>query len=434
MKQEIRAFFIGFLVFINFGLVRAQSDVYLKIYARTFQRMVVDLYPFVPETPGLEAEKIARLIPEVLSNDLWISGFFIVNKKTSSPPEKGASYAVDDNKASLPLAWIAGDFRLEKNRITLKARVIDRASGRTILSRTYKDFTGKEQYLVHKLADEVVYNLTGERGIASSKIAFVKQKSDGSKEIAIMDYDGFYPKVLTRDGSINLSPEWSPEGDKICYTSYRDGNPNLYLLDVKTGHPELLSDSPGLNSAPAWSPDGRYIALTLTKDGNAEIYLLEVETKKLRRLTYNRAIDSSPSWSPSGREIAFTSDRSGSPQIYIMDSDGANVRRLTFEGSYNASPAWSPRGDKIAFVSRTDTGFDIYSIDVTGENLMRLTENSGSNEDPSWSPNGFALVFSSNRTGTREIYTMFWDGSDQRKLTSGGDNYAPAWSPRLRLP
>ncbi|MFQ5676027.1 MAG: hypothetical protein ACE5G1_09040, partial [bacterium] len=104
----------------------------------------------------------------------------------------------------------------------------------------------------------------------------------------------------------------------------------------------------------------------------------------------------------------------------------------TYQGSYNDSPAWSPRGDKIAFVSRTDSGFDIYTIDVTGENLMRLTDSSGSNEDPSWSPNGFTLVFSSSRSGGKKLYSMFWDGSDQKSLTTGSIRYSPAWSPRLK--
>ncbi|MFQ5863853.1 MAG: Tol-Pal system beta propeller repeat protein TolB [bacterium] len=421
----------GLIVLFCATTLCSQTDVFLRIYTKTFQRMEVDVYPFVGTPSGKDSDTISGLITEVLSNDLWMSGFFKVNTKWGLPQESSNNSKEGGDENSKALAWVAGEFRYRSNEINVQPHVVDGASGRTIIRKDYRDRFGRERYAVHRIADDIVYRLTGEKGVAESKIAFVHQNKAGTKEIALMDYDGHKAKEITRDKSINLSPAWSPDGSKICYTSYKDGNPNLYVLNLRTNTQSLLSDLQGLNSAPAWSPDGTRIALTLTKDGNAEIYILSVEKKKFRRLTFNRAIDSSPSWSPSGREIAFTSDRSGSPQIYIMDSDGANVRRLTFEGSYNASPDWSPRGDKIAYVSRTQTGFDIFTIDVTGENMMQLTQNSGSNEDPSWSPNGFALIFSSSRSGSKQIYSMFWDGSDPKRLTSGGTNYSPAWSPRI---
>ncbi len=418
-------------VLLNWDIGRTQTDVYLKAYTKTFQRMAIDLYPLSSPNQSPLETKISKTVTEVLRNDLWMSGYFTVNVRTGSPTltNDGESGAAQTSSA---IATIVGRFRVEGGSISLQPQVLDRASGRVIIRSTYRDRLGTERYLVHKIADDIVFQLTGERGIARSKIAFVTQKADGSKELALMDYDGHGVRELTANGSINLSPTWSPDGSKICYMSYRDGNPNLYIYDLRTETETRISALPGLNSAPAWSPDGKSLALTLSKDGNAEIYVLDLDSGQYRRLTYSRGIDSSPSWSPSNREIAFTSDRSGSPQIYIMDADGLNLRRLTFEGSYNDSPCWSPRGDKIAFVSRTDSGFDIYTIDVTGENLMRLTDSSGSNEDPSWSPNGFSLVFSSTRRGQKELFTMFWDGSDQKPVAGNGIAYSPAWSPRLK--
>ncbi len=411
------------------GAASAQTDVYLRVYTKTFQRMQIDLHPFVGQESGPDAEVLAALITDVLKNDLWMSGYFKVNIQFGAPQRAtGAS-----NGQNGALAYVTGSFDFDAGGgVTIRPSLVDRASGRTIIESDYPAQIGAERRALHQIADDIVYSLTGEQGIATSKVAFVQEKQDGVKEIAVMDYDGHHIQTLTSDRSINLSPSWSPDGSKICYTSYKDETPYLYVTNLRTNMQYKLSDVHGLNSAPAWSPDGKRIALTLSKDGNAEIYLLEVEQKKLRRLTYNRAIDSSPSWSPSNREMAFTSDRTGSPQIYIMDKDGLNVRRLTYEGGYNDSPAWSPRGDKIAYVSRTASGFDIYTIDATGENKMRLTDSSSANEDPSWSPNGFSLIFSSTRSGGKELYTMFWDGTDQKVVTSSGGNYLPAWGPDVR--
>ncbi|MFQ5604584.1 MAG: Tol-Pal system beta propeller repeat protein TolB [bacterium] len=424
-STKIKLCFLGWLISLC-PLLHGQTDVYLKIYDKTFQRMEIDLYPLIGETMGRRSEILSGLITEVISNDLWMSGFFKVNLRAGRP----RFAAANDGASSRALAVLSGHFRFQGNKLTIQPILQDRVSGRTILKNDYTDNLDNQRYLIHKISDDIVYSLTGENGIARTKIAFVSQQRNNVKEIAMMDYDGYNVQKLTRDQSINLSPAWSPDGSKICFTSYKKQQPFLFEYSLLTRTDRQISNHVGLNSSPAWSPDGRKIAFTVSKDGNAELYTLDLVSHEFRRLTFNRAIDSSPSWSPSNREMAFISDRAGTPQIYIMDSDGANTRRLTFEGSYNASPSWSPRGDKIAFVSRTDSGFDIYTIDVTGENSMRLTDSSGSNEDPSWSPNGYALIFSSNRSGKRELYSMFWDGSDQKRISKGGIFYSPAWSPR----
>jgi len=407
--------------------VLAQTDVYLKVYTKTFQRMTIDLYPFEGATNGTNSDVLSALITEVLKNDLWMSGYFSVSLRTGQPATSNSTAA----KNGGAIARLGGTYEISSRGVTMQPSLVDNASGKTIIRSGYTGRRGNERRTIHRIADDVVYSLTGERGTALTQIAYVHQKQDGVKELAVMDYDGHNARILTSDKSIALSPAWSPDGRRLCYTSYKDERQNLYVINLATATQFRISNVTGLNSAPAWSPDGAKIAMTLSKDGNAEIYLLDVEKKRFTRLTYNRAIDSSPTWSPSNREIAFTSDRSGSPQIYIMGAEGLNIRRLTYEGSYNDSPTWSPRGDKIAYVSRTESGFDIYTIDAMGENQMRLTDSSSSNEDPYWAPNGFSLTFSSSRSGRQELYSMFWDGSDQKKITSGGVNYMPAWSPRL---
>ena len=324
---------------------------------------------------------------------------------------------------------LEGSVKIEEDKLKAEVNLMDVLRKKVILTKRYKTAPKSYRALAHAIADDIVLNLTGQKGIFFTKIAYVSINGE-HKEIYICDYDGHNPYPVTNDESINVSPVWSPEGDKLVYTSYKRGNPDLWMTDLKNSQTTLLSSQVGLNSAPAWSPDGKSLALTLTRDKNAEIYLIAPEGEIIRRLTHSWGIDSSPTWSPNGKEIAFTSDRAGYPQIYVMDVEGVNVRRFTYRGDFTDSPCWSPRGDRIAFVSLENGKFDIYTIDVTGENPTRLTYG-GSNENPRWSPDGLHIVFSSDRRGGYEVYTMNWDGSNQKPITFGEGNYNPSWSPIL---
>lgn len=424
----IRYLMIGILWGYWLAPVLAQQDVYLKIQSGAFQPVSILVIPFEgsPET-----EDGAR-IESVLTNDLTLSGFFRILKDYYS--DGGNEGNRLDHTAALPDAAVVleGEVEATDDRLTLSARLTELPSQRLIFQKRFADSKQNYRSVAHRAADEIVKVLIGVAGIAQTQITYISKRR-GTKELYLMDYDGHGVWQLTNTGSINLSPSWSPDREKIAFTSYLSGNPELYLIDVKDLKMTRLSGYPGLNTTPDWSPDGKKIALTLTKDGNPEIYVMDIKDRKPKRLTFSPGIDTSPSWSPTGREIAFTSDRSGNPQIYIMDADGANVRRLTYEGSYNVSPAWSPRGDRIAFVSREDNAFTISVIDINGENMIRLTESRGRNEDPAWSPNGFHIAFSSNIEGNSHIYIMRWDGSNIRRLTRDGNNYSPSWSsPRFK--
>jgi Tol biopolymer transport system component len=110
-------------------------------------------------------------------------------------------------------------------------------------------------------------------------------------------------------------------------------------------------------SDPDWSPDGTRIAFTSYRDGfgrtcfhecaiSGEIYVLDVESGETERLTESEANDVSPAWSPDGSLVAFTSDRSDPEahenEIYVMTATGDDVRRLTDNTVWDLEPAWRP--------------------------------------------------------------------------------------------
>lgn len=368
----------------------------------------------------IDADPRATAAQEVLAADLDGSAVFDVTRGFGgeAPPATVA-------------AVVGGRWTVSDREVRLSGEVRDFPGRRPILMKEYRAPRDAWRSIVHQFSDDIVLQFTGEPGVARTRIAFAAAAGRG-KEIVVMDLDGAERRPLTADGSIALSPNWSPEGSLLLFTSYRGGTgPRIYVEPVTGGKPYLVSGRPGNNTSPAYSPDGREIACTLSMDGNPEIYVLDARGGTPRRLTNNRAIDTSPTWSPTGREIAFTSDRDGTPQVYVMDAAGGTARRLTYEVGYADSPAWSPKGDRIAFVSRTSGGFDILACRPDGSGLATIVSG-GSNENPRWSPDGRHLVFASNRGGAYALYVSDLDDRPPRKLDTGGlVATSPAWSPRI---
>jgi TolB protein len=410
-------------------------DVLLNIIASGSKKLNIAVPDFTV-VAGTDPQGLAKQLPEVVAKDLTFSALFSVVSGVPALPSNNPA-AVRDAWANFAAAGahagLLGLLTLAGDRVQVEMKLFDLTSPeqRQIASKKFDLPLGQARRIAHKVADNVVFQFTGELGIADTKIAYVSSASR-NKELYMMDYDGAGATRLTSNQSINLSPNWSPDLRSIAFTSYMGrGYPYLYRIFPFEKRPvQLLAGYLGINTSPAWSPDGRLLALTLSKDGNPEIYVLTLATGAFRRLTTWSGIDTEPTWSPTGREIAFVSDRSGTAQIYVMDADGTNARRLTHEG-FNTQPRWSPKGDAIAFTSRQGN-HDIWAVNPDGLNLRRLTAGPGSNESASWAPNGRHLVFQSNRLGSYQLYTMLADGSEQQQLSRGpGETTSGSWSARL---
>jgi len=412
------------------------ADVYLGISREEGKKVNMAVLGFSTKAEGAKGENLANLALRTLRSDMDFS-LVISMVEPSTLPFSSTAVKLGEEKEFLPRlsslaiqVMLAADLVRNGNKLILEAKLYDVSSKQQIFHNRYVSQVEGLEATVHRLSDDIIYYLTGERGIARTKLAFVSNKS-GAKEIYVMDIDGSNPLQMTRNHSLNLTPRWSPDGRFLAYVSYRDGNPDLYVLDVTCGRRIKVSSLPGLNISPSWAPDGKSMALVLSKNGATNIYLMHPDGTGLRQLTSGTSISVSPSWSPNGRQLAFVSDQGGTPQIYMMDAEGTNIRRLTFRGNYNTSPAWSPKGDKIAFVSNQDGFLHLFIMNPDGSGLSALTHGVSNNESPSWSPDGRYIAFSSTRHGKSGIFTMREDGSGQRRLTpNDADYYMPDWSPR----
>jgi len=391
--------------------------------------------PYSEASPG--AEEASAQIIETLRADLAFSGFFDLVDPSLYRLAAGAKPGDVDFEgwAALGAQWmVVSRVKIERDRIDLQAWAYDvdtrdeHAEGLQLFARRYGGKSGMARRIAHQLADDLIRQYTGRRGVALSRIAFVSRHEDAN-EIYLMDYDGHRIRRLTTTGTLNLNPVWSPDGTRMAFVSWREESPNIYLMDNSGKIDRLPAVEGELNASPDWSPDGKKLVYSSDAAGNQELYMLDLASSRNTRLTRSRAIEISPDYAPNGREIAFTSDRSGSPQIYVMDVDGLNTRRISFDSSYSDSAAWSPRGGKLAYVSRDKWGyFQVVIRDLAKNEVTKLTRGRWNSENPRWSPDGRHLVFSSNRFGTYDVYTMASDGTDVRRLSKGGDCRTPDWS------
>src|SRR5580692_4358203 len=227
----------------------------------------------------------------------------------------------------------------------------------------HKDYSGETRRSVHQFANDLIETLTGQRGIALSRVAFAADRT-GHKEIYLCDYDGANVLQLTHDNAISVSPALSADGRRLAYTGYQSGYADIYLIDLSSGARNRIIKFPGTNSGAAFSPDGARIACTMSKDGNPEIYVTGINGDSPHRLTRSRGVESSPTWSSNGSEIIYSSDETGGPQLYRISTEGGAPRLLSTGSGYNPQPNWSPDGRKVAFNLRSGGGFQVAILDL----------------------------------------------------------------------
>ena len=328
-------------------------------------------------------------------------------------------------------AVVVGHVSGTETDLTIEIELVDVYAGRSMIVYRLQSSREALRDAAHKIADVVYEQLTGARGIFSTRLAYV-QVTPGREEfrLVVADADGRNPIVVLRSAESIMSPAWSPDGAQLAYVSFEAGRAEVFVQEVATGQRRRLSQEGETSSAPAWSPDGRLLAVTRTSGGvNRDIYLYPLEGGPPRRLTRHAATDTEPAFSTAGDEVFFTSDRGIGPQVYVVSARGGRARRVSFTGNYNARPRVQPNGGQLAVVHQQDGSFRIGLLDPADESLRLLT-GGPLDESPSFAPNGRALIFGAGTPAGRGLGVYFIDSGVTRLLRAPeGVLREPAWGP-----
>ena len=422
-------------VFFLMGLAQfalADSGVNLLLTQGADKAIPVAVVPFDGQSAdGVGDDNVAG----VIASDLRFSGLFKVSDFAHLPAQPHNAEAVAQG------VWrktgvedvVVGNVQYSAGHARVNVALVDLVKAdhpQVLLKQTYDIPSSQLRALSHHIADLIYFQLTGVKGIFSTRIAYVqKTKTDPvTYSLQIADADGYNPRPVLVSQEPIMSPAWSPDGKQIAYVSFEGKRARIYVANIASGQRRVVSSAPGINGAPAWSPDGRKMALVLSKSGLPKIYLLDVGSGAMQQVTSGNGIDTEPNFSPDGQSIIFTSDRGGSPQIYRLNLATKAIQRLTYSGDYNARASFSRDGKLITMIQRQSGQYNIAVQNLNSGNVIVLT-NSGRDDSPTLSPNGMMVLYG-NEFGELGLVTT--DGRVKLRVPGkGGKVQDPAWSPYL---
>ena len=396
--------------------------------------------PLVAVRPAEGVASSATLLAgQVIARDLQYSNRFEIG----AVPEQLASGAVDYRAwNSLNVVYLVapvitpvagGGYQLRVDVHDIVYGTLKGSAVHQLPATSSPDF----RLAIHAASDEIVRLLTGQPGIAATRIAFSRRAGNGY-EIVMVDYDGEnVQRVLSSPGMI-YSPTWSPDGRKLAYgMRAASGKVELHERDMATGRSRVISSRPEFSYAPAYSPDGRKLAFTVSVGSLlAEVNEYDLANNCcIKRLSRGPRNDLSPSYSADGSRIAFNSDRLGQLHVYTMPAAGGEATLISpynhGEPGYYAAPDWSPTSDDIVFAGRSRGEYQIMIAKASRPGVAQQLTSSGRNEDPSWAPDGRHIVFTGVGREGSGLYVIDSQAGGIRRLIAGSRLQMADWSPVL---
>jgi TolB protein len=423
MMSRIFKIIAGLLLLAQASLASAVLNI--EIIGAGEHQIPVAIVPFGGES------KLAQTINEVIAGDLQRTGLFRLVDSAGKSPHELAEVNYPDWQVRGADALAIGTVALQTNgRIEARFRLLDVVKHIELAGQSVAADDKQVRAVGHRVADLIYEKLTGDKGVFSTRIAYVNRQGQKFR-LMVADSDGYNEQTVLAQNQPIISPAWSPDGSHLAYVSFEAGHAAIYMQSLYINQRVLLANFRGSNSAPTWSPDGKQLAIVLTREGSSQIYLIRPDGSGIHRITFSGTIDTEPNFSPDGQSLLFTSDRGGSAQIYRMPVEGGAAQRMTFGEGNNYSPRYSPDGKGFVYTHFNNGKFYIAAQDFQSGQVEILSAG-GWEKKPSYAPNGKLILFASEARGRGILATVSSDGRVQQHMfTQSGDAREPVWGPHL---
>lgn len=269
-------------------------------------------------------------------------------------------------------------------------------------------------------------------------IAYVEEEGMGAAKVSSLYTirpDGSHRELIDRLNGYIYAPSWSFDGARLAYSkqAMREA-PKIFIYDKASKSSKLIVSNKGSNLSAAFSPDGQKLIFSSTMGGNADIYEQQLSDGAVTQLTRLPSTEVQPSYAADGQSVIYVSDkaRAGRPRLYrqylTADGKGGRVVPIATTG-YAASPMVSLDGSKLGFLN----GRQAAVMTLSSAQVINLGD-TGLDEPARLSPSGKFAVYPmqnaaiNGQTGSSlVIRSLTGSGGYTISSKTGGIIRAPSW-------
>src|SRR5215210_1008388 len=245
----------------------ARAQLAIEITGATAQRSPIAIAPFAGEAT------LGQTITGIVRADLERSGLFraLELPPLIPVPTEASNVSYAEWRSRLADALVVGSVSNRPDgRFEVRFRLHDVVKQTPLGGVAYTMTKDQARATAHRIADFVYEKLTGEKGVFSTRIAYVVKRGN-RYELQIADADGAGQETALASFEPIISPVWSPDGRRLAYVSFENKKPVVYVHNLADGKRHVAANFKGSNSAPAWSPDGKQLAVSLSREGGSQI-------------------------------------------------------------------------------------------------------------------------------------------------------------------
>jgi dipeptidyl aminopeptidase/acylaminoacyl peptidase len=263
---------------------------------------------------------------------------------------------------------------------------------------------------------------------------------DENYQIYVVHPSGGEPDDVTgAPGYLHENYAWSWDGSRVTYVSNRDGQFDVYYSDVPGGRVHRVTNHPAVHHSPQFSPEGTRIAFSSNRTqyrSNWDTFVVSLDTREERQITRHDGeademsyyANQLPLWSPDGRRILMASSVRGNYDVFAIDVDSLEREVMADSGWDEGNAQWSPEGSHVAYVCNEDGNDVLYVKDLASGRAWPVSQQEGvsgaigmrgKGGDYRWTPDSRHLVYShSGPTEAGSIWIAAREGGEPRCLYS----------------